>query len=99
LKDLGDQVPPEEKQQIETAADSLKEALKSDNKEDIEAKTQKLAEVSSKMAERIYAQKGAPGAEAGSQPSGEQPQPSTANENVVDAEFEEVKDKDDDKNK
>lgn len=93
LSDLGDQVPSDEKQQIEAAVDVLKEAMKGDNKEDIEAKTQHLTELSSKMAERIYAQKGAqtpPGAETPSSTAGT----TSGNENVVDAEFEEVKDDD-----
>lgn len=95
IKDLGEQLSADEKQQIEAAIAELKEAMKGDDKDAIEAKTQTLSEASSKMAERIYAQKGAqeqgaqgaPGAEAGSE---SRPQA----DNVVDAEFEEVKDDD-----
>lgn len=94
MNDLGDQISADEKQQIESAIESLKEAMKGDDKDDIEAKTQKLTEASSKMAERIYAQKGAgdQGA-AGSQGDAEQPK-QQGGDNVVDAEFEEVKDDD-----
>jgi molecular chaperone DnaK len=98
MKDLGTQVSSEEKQQIESAIEALKEAMKGDNKEEIEAKTEKLGEVSSKMAERLYAQKGAgaAGAQGAEAPhgaaGGETKQ--QGRENVVDAEFEEVKDDD-----
>jgi molecular chaperone DnaK len=103
VKDLGDQVTPEEKGQTEAAIESLKEALKTDNKDEIESKTQALSDVSSKLAERLYAQKGAEGAapgqpgadaHAGQQPGGESSRPQ---DNLVDAEFEEVKDDDKDK--
>jgi molecular chaperone DnaK len=94
MKDLGDKVSPDEKRQIDAAIESLKEAMKGDNKEEIEAKTQKLAEVSSTMAERLYAQKGE--TEGGTTTQGEGAQGgaggSKQGDNVVDAEFEEVKD-------
>lgn len=96
VKDLGDKVTPDEKSQIEAASEALKEALKGDNKDDIEAKTQTLSELSSKLAERLYAQKGPEGAEqagGAGQPGGESGQ-SQQQDNVVDAEFEEVKDED-----
>jgi molecular chaperone DnaK len=98
MKDLGDKVSPDEKRQIDAAIESLKEAMKGDNKEEIEAKTQKLADVSSTMAERLYAQKGAgegPTTEGGTtQGQGGQGGAggSKQGDNVVDAEFEEVKD-------
>lgn len=101
LKDLGEQVSADEKQQIEAAIDALKEAMKSDNKEEIEAKTQKLSELSSKIAERAYAQKsaegqaqGAPHQEGGGAQAGDSKHQQSSGENVVDAEFEEVKDDD-----
>lgn len=95
LKDAGDKVSADERQSIESAVEALKEAMKSDNKDDIEAKTTALTEASSKMAERLYAQQGEAGAQPGSasqeqtaQGEGQQKK----DENVVDAEFEEVKD-------
>ena len=67
------------------------EALKSDSKDTIEAKTQVLAEASHKLAEKMYSQEQAQSG-AGSEPhggGGEKP----VEGDVVDAEFEEVKDK------
>jgi len=100
LKELGEEVEAQEKTSIEEAIKDLKEAIKTDNKDDIEAKTQKLTETSGKLAERVYAKKGgAQGAGAGPQPGAEQPGAEGAQkkEDVVDAEFEEVKDKDEEK--
>jgi molecular chaperone DnaK len=91
LKELGDQVGSEEKTAIEKAVEDLKHAVKGDSKEDIEAKTNELTELSGKLAERVYAQKSAGEATAeagGAQHSGGH----AADEGVVDAEFEEVKD-------
>ncbi|MDX1453871.1 MAG: molecular chaperone DnaK [Gammaproteobacteria bacterium] len=93
LKEAGDKVEADEKEKIEKAIEDLKEELKGDDKEAIEQKTQALTEVSHKLAEQMYAdaqaQAGAEGAagEAG----GEQ------GDDVVDAEFEEVKGEDDKK--
>jgi molecular chaperone DnaK len=93
LKELGDQVGADEKSAIEDAINALKEAVKGDNKADIEAKTNALTELSGKLAERVYAQKaGAEGGEsAGAHQASEH---AAADEGVVDAEFEEVKDDD-----
>ncbi|MDX1443795.1 MAG: molecular chaperone DnaK [Gammaproteobacteria bacterium] len=92
LKELGDKLEEEEKQKIEAAKDELVEALKGDDKEAIEAKTQALAEASHKLAEQMYAQgqegEGAEAGAAGEEAAGK------ADEDVVDAEFEEVKDDD-----
>lgn len=98
LSEAGDKVSADEKTAIEKAVEALKEAMKSDNKDAIEAKTKELTEASSKMAERLYAQgqPGQGGGEAGG-PGGEQAQAGgesqgKKDDNVVDAEFEEVKD-------
>ncbi len=90
MEELGEQVEAEEKKNIESAIETLKEAMKGDDKDDIEAKTQALTEISGKLAERVYAQKGAEGAAAEAQPEAETE--SAAKDDVVDAEFEEVKD-------
>ncbi len=95
VEELADQVEAEEKSAIETAISDLQEAVKTENKEDIDAKTATLTELSGKLAERVYAQK----AEAGENAS-ESPEASTdsaAADDVVDAEFEEVKDDEDNK--
>jgi molecular chaperone DnaK len=89
LKDLGDQVGGDEKASIESAIESLKEAVKTDDKAAIEEKTNALAEVSGKLAERVYAQKaGNEGADSGQAADSSH----KADDGVVDAEFEEVND-------
>lgn len=105
IKDLGDEVSADEKKTIEKIIDELKELLKKDDKDAIEAKTKELTEHSSKLAERVYAKKGgaegAPGGAADAAPGGEsKAEEGKSKEDVVDAEFEEVKDdkkKDDEK--
>jgi molecular chaperone DnaK len=93
LKDLGEDVQEDEKQAIESAIEELKKSMDGEDKADIEAKTASLAEVSGKLAERVY-QKQAQDA-AGEQPAGADDEAGGgANEDVVDAEFEEVKDDD-----
>jgi molecular chaperone DnaK len=79
-------ITDEEKAAIETAIAELEEALKSDDKEAIEAKLLALTEASSDVAQRAYA---AQAAEAGGEaPAGEA---GSADPDAVDAEFEEVK--------
>jgi len=90
MEELGDKLEADEKSSIEAAIADLEEAVKGDNKDEIEAKTKTLTEASSKMAERLYAQEGAEAgaaSEAGSAEAG-----SAKDDDVVDAEFEEVKD-------
>jgi len=94
LKEYGDKVAADEKSKIEAALKDAEQALKSDDKAEIEAKTQALAQVAHKLAEQMYkdqqtqAQPAAEGrattAEAGKKED---------EGNVVDAEYEEVKDK------
>ncbi|MDP7537568.1 MAG: molecular chaperone DnaK [Methylococcales bacterium] len=90
IKELADQVQDDEKTAIEAAVSDLQEALKSDDKEAIETKTAALTELSGKLAERAYAQK-AEGADDGQGPSDAEAGAESV-EDVVDAEFEEVKD-------
>jgi molecular chaperone DnaK len=94
LSELGDQVQADEKSKIEDAIKALKEAIKSDDKNEIEEKTKTLTEVSGKLAERVYAQKGASEGENSSESGGEHAHGDSgkSEEDVVDAEFEEVKD-------
>ena len=93
LEDLGDQVNADEKGNIDTATNDLKEALKTDDKDAIDTKTKALMELSGKLAERVYAQKaeGEPG-QAETSATGENETSDGNSEDVVDAEFEEVKD-------
>lgn len=95
LGEAGDKVSADERKAIEHAVEELKEAVKGNDKDLIEAKTKALTDASSKMAERLYA---AQQGQAGGQPGAEQAQGAADGasekkaENVVDAEFEEVKD-------
>ncbi|NVK22513.1 MAG: Hsp70 family protein, partial [Kangiellaceae bacterium] len=89
LKDESMTFEDGEKEAIEAAANELEEVIKGDDIEAIKAKTEALSQASAKMAERMYAQAQAQAeAGAGQQPGGEQAQ---AGDDVVDAEFEEVK--------
>jgi molecular chaperone DnaK len=96
LGEYGDKLDADEKSKIETALKDAEEALKSDDKQEIDAKTQVLTEASHKLAEKMYAQEQAQaGQQADAAPTSDQ---SKSNEKpvegeVVDAEFEEVKDK------
>jgi molecular chaperone DnaK len=96
LADLGDKVSGEERAKVESALSDLKGVLKSDDKDKIEKKLEALAQASSKIAEQAYAQAGgAEGAADGAAGGGESgPGARSGDDNVVDAEFEEVKDKD-----
>jgi molecular chaperone DnaK len=87
VEEAGDKVEADEKEKIEAAATELEEALKNDDKDDIEAKTKTLTEASHKMAEALYKeQSDAEGATADAA-SGDDKK-----DDAVDAEFEEVKD-------
>ena len=94
LKEAGDKVSADERSAIERAIDALKEAIKGNDKDLIEAKTKDLTDASSKMAEKLYASQQQPGsgeaAGAQSQSAGEGG--AQKGDTVVDAEFEEVKD-------
>jgi len=94
LKDAGDKVSAEDKGKIEAAAKALEESLKGEDKEDIQKKTEELMQASHKLAEHMYAQAGQAAGEgegAKAQAEGDT-KPEAGKENVVDAEFEEVKD-------
>jgi molecular chaperone DnaK len=89
LEEAGDALPEDDKKAIEAAITDLEEARKGDNKEDIEAKTQALIQASGKLMEAAQAKQAsgaADAADAGAQQS------AGADDDVVDAEFEEVKD-------
>jgi molecular chaperone DnaK len=94
LHELGDgKLEAGEKDRIEAAIKDLESVIKSEDKEGIEEKTRALAEASGKMAERLYAQQSAD-SEAGHAHAGAQgaEKPAAGGDDVVDAEFEEVKD-------
>ena len=97
MKELGDdKLQPGEKEAIEEAIKELEAAMKTDDKAAIEAKTTALTDASAKMAERLYSQQGADAQSGGGTESagGAQGKADSgkADDDVVDAEFEEVKD-------
>lgn len=93
LTDLGDKISEEEKTQVQEKIDALKEALKTDNIEDIKTKKEdlekKFYEISAKVYEAAAAQAQAEQQAAGGE--GENPSSGT-DDNVVDADFTEVDD-------
>ncbi|MBN7770661.1 molecular chaperone DnaK [Marinobacter daepoensis] len=90
LSEAGDKVSEGEKESIEAAIKDLEAALEGSDKEAIEAKTQKLTEVSSELAQKMYADQSDQAQQAGGQEEGQ----ARSADDAVDAEFEEVKDDD-----
>ncbi|WP_253447749.1 molecular chaperone DnaK [Halomonas sp. Y3] len=89
VQEAGDQASDEEKEAIESAAKELEEAIKGDDKDDIQAKLDKLTEASGNLAQKMYAAQ----AEAAQQGGGEGQEAGAKQEDdVVDAEYEEVND-------
>ncbi len=100
LAEHGDKLDAPEKEKIEAALKDAEAALTGEDKADIEAKTEALMTASQKLGEKVYADsqaaQAAAGAAAGGAPGAEPPSPDNAkpaDDNVVDAEFKEVKDK------
>ena len=88
VKELGDKLDESTKAEINTAIENLKKAMETDNAEEIKRLADELTQASHKLAETMYSQAarqagGTGGAEAGAGPS--------KDEDVVDADFEEVK--------
>ena len=93
MKDLGDKVDSATKSKIDEIISRLKKAMEGDDKEEIKRLSEELTQSSHKLAEAMYQQasqtgkqQAEPGAEGAAQPG-----PSTPDEDVVDADFEEVK--------
>ncbi len=86
LEELGEKVQPEERAKIESAISDLKEAVKGEDKANIEARAKTLGEASAGMAQRVYAEQ-AQEAKPDTPETGDDEH----REDVVDAEFEEVK--------
>ncbi|WP_208441254.1 molecular chaperone DnaK [Bartonella raoultii] len=84
LKEYGDKVSSEDKEQIETAISDLKSALDGTDTEEVTTKMQKLAEVSMKLGQAMY---------EASQATAANTEADTKDDDVVDADFEEVNDK------
>ena len=90
LKEMGEKATSEERMAIENAISDLKTALDGDDKETIETKTAALGEASGSLAQKMYAE------QAAQQGGADATESAAADDDVVDAEFEEV-DKDDKK--
>jgi molecular chaperone DnaK len=103
VKEYGDKLDAGEKEKIEAAIKETESVLKSDSKAEIDAKAQALAQAAQTLGQKMYAEQqkaaagaaaGGAGAAAGGAGAAEQQQESAKkDENVVDAEFTEVKDK------
>ncbi|MBT4962713.1 MAG: molecular chaperone DnaK [Francisellaceae bacterium] len=95
MKEAGDKVSADEKSAIESAISALQESVKGSDIDDINAKTQALTEVSSKMAEKMYAEQpqNDQAQAADGQPKAETADNATSKseDDAVEAEFEEVK--------
>jgi len=91
ISELGDKIDADEKATAEKAIAELKEVLQGDDKDAIETRTKALAEASAKIAERAYAQQSETAGAAGGDTAGAG-ESGAAQDDVVDAEFEEVKD-------
>ncbi len=90
VKEAGDKATADEKSAIEAALSEARDAVKSDDLAKIEAATTKLTEASSSLAQKLYAEQQA-GAQGGAEQAGGSSS-KAADDGVVDAEFEEVKD-------
>ena len=89
VTEAGDKVTAEEKTAIEAAVVALEAAVKGDDKAAIDAKVEELSKVSAPVAQKMYAEQQAEQPQGGTQ---QQAEPEAKHDDVVDAEFEEVKD-------
>ena len=96
LKEHGDKISAEEKKAIENGIADLKKSLEGTDSEDIKKKTQGLIQVSMKLGEAVYKSQQKP--EAGKADQTKDAKPNDK-DNVVDADFEDIKEKEEDKEK
>ena len=96
LKEHGDKISAEEKKAIENGIADLKKSLEGTEVEDVKKKTQNLIQVSMKLGEAVYKSQQKP--ESGKADGAKDAKP-TEKDNVVDADFEDVKEKEEDKEK
>lgn len=87
IEEMGDKIDDSEKTEIEAAIKELQDVIKGNDKEAIDKKTEELTALSGKLAEKMYADAGAQGAAADAEKDAKA-------DDVVDAEFEEVKEDD-----
>ena len=86
IQEAGDKATEEEKAAIDSAIANLEEAIKGDNLEAIDKATEALTEASTPVVQKMYAEQAGEGEEAAAQPEA-----GKAEDEAVDAEFEEVK--------
>jgi molecular chaperone DnaK len=92
LKDVGDKVSDDEKKSATESIEAVKTAMAGDDREEIERKTQALEQASTAILQKMYEQSaGSAASEAGTSAGGGGPAPK---DDVLDAEFEEVKESD-----
>ncbi|MBP5160552.1 MAG: molecular chaperone DnaK [Alphaproteobacteria bacterium] len=91
LKEYGDKVSAADKSAIETALQELKDAAQGDDLDTINNKTEAVTNASMKLGEAMYKAQQEAAGQAGAQSAGEQAQAEQPKEDVVDADFEEVK--------
>jgi len=97
IKELGDKVDNETKSKVEAASAALRTAIEGEDTEEIKRLSEELTNVSHKLAEAMYQQASAAGQQPGGDPgaeSAEQAGGAAPDEDVVDADFEEVKEDD-----
>ncbi len=93
LKELGDKVDAATRQNIESQIEALKKAMEGDDKDAIQQEMEKLTQVSHKLAEEMYKRTAEQQAQAGGESSQGSEEGSKPDDDVVDADYEEVKDK------
>jgi molecular chaperone DnaK len=91
LKELGDKVDPALKQELEDKIAQVKKVMEGESKEAIDAAMAELTQASHKLAEAIYASKTGGGQKAEQAPGQKRPGAGGPDEEVVDADYEEVK--------
>ncbi len=92
LSELGEQVDGATRSEVESAVADLRGVLDSGDKEVLEAKMKALTTLSHKLAEQVYAQASSQNQQQGGPADAADAQGQAADDNVVDADFEEVKD-------
>jgi molecular chaperone DnaK len=93
LKEYGDKLDAGEKEKIESAIKDAEGVLKSEDKAEIDAKAQALAQAAQTLGQKMYADQQAKAQAQQPEAQPGQAEPEKKDENVVDAEFTEVKDK------
>ena len=95
VSEAGDKLEGGEKESIEGAISDLEESIKSDDVDDLKTKTNALMEASHKLAERMYQEQG-DASDSATDTASDADAGAPGGDGIVDAEFEEIKDKKDD---